>query len=53
MLDENDIHTYRFEITVYDILFVKQTQAFNDRVTKAPNQTHAETIVVILLDQFI
>ena len=43
-------HTHRFEITVYDVLFVEQTQAFDNRITEASDQTHAETIVVILLD---
>lgn len=48
-----DLITYRLEITVDDILFVEQTQAFNNRIAEASNKTHAKTIVVILLNQLV
>jgi len=45
--------TYRLEITVDDIFFVEQTQAFNNRIAEASYKTHAETIVIILLNQLV
>lgn len=38
---------------MYDILLVEQTQAFDNRITEAPYQTHAETIVIVLLYQLV
>lgn len=38
---------------MYDILFVEQTQTFDNRVAEASDQTHAEAIIVVLLDQLV
>lgn len=45
--------SYRLEITVYYILLVEQAQAFHNRITEAPYQAHAETIVIVLLYQLV
>lgn len=47
------LQTHRLEITVYDILLVEQTQTFDNRITEAPYQAHAETIVIVLLYQLV
>lgn len=45
--------SYRLEITVYYILLVEQAQAFHNRITEAPYQAHAETVVIVLLYQLV
>jgi len=44
---------YRLEVTVDDVLGVQHLQAAQQRVGEAADQSHAEALEVVLLDQLV
>lgn len=45
--------TYRFQIAVNYMFLLQQTQTFEQRSSKPPNQVQAEALVVVFLDQLV